>query len=316
MQTRADALRSTLGFCAAGGLFAGLHTTALAQTPLVVRVGSGNVEPNAQVFYAMDQGFFKKNGVDAQYTMLRSGGVTMEAIASGSLDAGVSNSVSFGSALLRKIPFMAIAPGIFWDSRFPNAAIVVATNSTIKSGKDLAGATVGVTSLNSVDGLGYASYLDASGADYTSLKYLEVVPSAMAETVAQGRIAAGIINDPELSNSIASGKVKKLVNAYDDIAKLYYGTVWLTSTDWLSKNKEAAKRFADAIVQGGAWAESNRAASLVILEKYTKFHEDKSVARYGRKLEPSLLQPVWDASYKYKIYPGPLKATEFCWDGK
>ena len=138
----------------------------------------------------------------------------------------------------------------------------------------------------------------------------------MAETIAQGRVAAGIINDPELSNALAIGKVKKLVNAYDGIAKLYYGTIWLTTQEFLSKNKETVKRAADALVTAGEWAENNRPQALVILEKYTKFHEDKSVARYGRKLEPTLLQPVWDAAYKYKIYREPLKATDFCWDGK
>lgn len=316
MQTRARMLQSTLGACAAGAMFAGARATALAQTPLVLRVGAGTVEPNAQAFYAVDQGFFKKNGLDPQLTQLRSGGVIMEGVIANQLDIGVSNSVSFGSALLRKIPFMVIAPGMYWDTRFPNAAIVVAPNSVVKTAKDLVGQTVGVTSLGSVDQLGYQSWMDANGADFTSLKYLEVVPSAMAETVTQGRIAAGIINDPELSNALAAGKVKKLINAYDGIAKLYYGTIWLTTQDFIAKNKEAAKRAADALVAAGEWAENNRPQALVILEKYTKFHEEKSVARYGRKLEPPLLQVVWDAAYKYKIYREPLKASDYCWDGK
>lgn len=314
--SRARALSSAAACCAAGAFFAGSRTLALAQSPVVVRVGSGNVEPNAQVFYALDQGFFKKNGVDAQLTILRSGGVTMESIVAGQLDTGVGNCVTLGSAILRKIPFVVIAPGIFWDARFPNAAIVVAPNAPFKTAKDFNGSTVGVTSLGSIDGLGFESYMDANGGDLSSVKFVEVVPSAMAETVSNGRIAAGIINDPELSNAVSAGKVKRFVSAYDGVAKLFYGTVWFTTQDWLAKNKETAKRFADAIEAGGAWAESNRAQSLVILEKYTKFHEDKSVARYGRKLESSVLQPVWDASYKYKIYPAPLKATEHCWDGK
>jgi NitT/TauT family transport system substrate-binding protein len=314
--SRARMLSSTAGFCAAGAFFAGARTIVSAQSPAVVRVGSGNVEPNAQVFYALDQGFFKKNGIDAQLTILRSGGVTMEAIVSGQLDAGVGNCVTLGSAILRKIPFVVIAPGIFWDARFPNAAIVVAPNAPYKTAKDFNGQTVGVTSLGSVDGLGFQSYMDTNGGDLGSVKFVEVVPSAMAETVSNGRIAAGIINDPELSNAVAAGKVKRFVSAYDGIAKLFYGTVWFTTQDWLAKNKDTARRFADAIVAGGEWAENNRQQSLVILEKYTKFHEDKSVARYGRKLEPAQLQPVWDASYKYKIYPAPLKATDYCWDGK
>jgi NitT/TauT family transport system substrate-binding protein len=316
MQTRGRMLSTTIGACASGAMFAGTRSTTLAQAPLAVRVGAGTVESNAQAFYAIDMGFFRRNGLDPQFTQLRSGGVIMEAVISNQLDYGVSNPVSFGSALLRKIPFLIIAPGFFWDGRFPNAGIVVAPNSPAKTAKDLNGQTVGVTSLGSIDQLGYQTFMDAGGGDLASLKYLEVVPSAMAETVAQGRIAAGIINDPEFSNAIAIGKVKKLVNAYDGIGKLFYSTIWFSTQEFVAKNKETTKRVADALSAAGEWAENNRPQALVILEKYTKFHEDKSVARYGRKLDPALLQPLWDAGYKYKIYREPLKAAEFCWDGK
>jgi NitT/TauT family transport system substrate-binding protein len=314
--SRAQTIKATLGACAAGALFSGLRSTSLAQTPLVVRIGSGNVEPNAQVFYAIDQGFFKKNGIDPQLTIMRSGGVTMEAIVSNQLDCGVGNNVSLGSAILRKIPFVIIAPGIYWDAKFPNAAIVVAPNAPIKSAKDLDGKTIAVTSLGSIDGLGVETYMDQNGGNLSTVKFVELVPSAQAESIARGSVAAGVINDPELSSAEAAGKIRRLVDAYNGVAKLFYGTTWFTTRDWLSKNKDGVKRFADAIVRAGTWAENNRSQALPILEKYTKFHEDKSIARYGPgKVEPKYVQPVWDAAYKYKIYPQPLKAVDYCWDG-
>jgi len=158
--------------------------------------------------------------------------------------------------------------------------------------------------------------MDSNGGDLSTVKFVELVPSAQAESVATGRVAAGVINDPELSSAVAAGKVRRLVDAYNGVSRLFYGTVWFTTSDWLTKNKDGAKRFAEAIVAAGAWAEANRSQALPILEKYTKFHEDKSIARYGRTLEPKYLQPVWDAAYKYKIYPSPLKAADYCWDGR
>jgi NitT/TauT family transport system substrate-binding protein len=298
---------------------------ALAVTPriasaqaalLPVKVGSGNVEPNAQVFYAIEAGIFKKNGLSADLTILRSGGVTMEAIVTGTLNCGVSNVVSLGSALLRGLPFKIIAPGILERSDLPTNGIVVAANSPIKSAKDLNGATLGVTSLGSTDGLGFQTYMDKNGGDSSTVKFIEIVPAAMAEAIATGRVAAGVINDPELRNAISGGKVKKLVNAYDWISPMWYGTVWLCTQDWLAANKETAKRFAASIIEAGAWAEANREQSLTILEKYTKFHEDKSIATYGRTLDRKLLQPVWDAAYKYKTYPAQLNASDYFWDGK
>jgi NitT/TauT family transport system substrate-binding protein len=314
--SRAGALRASLGACIGGALFAGARTTTLAQAPLVIRIGNGTVEPSSQAFYTYDAGFFKKNGLDAQMQTLRSGGVIMEAIISGQIDVGVTNPVSYGSALLRKIPFTTVAAGMFWDTRYPTAAIIVAPNSTVKTAADLNGLTIGVTSLGSIDQIGIASYMDANGGNLASVKYVEIVPAAIAETVSGGRVAAAILNDPELSNAVAAGKVKKIAGAYDGIGKLFYSTVWVGMKDWVSKNPESTRRFAAAIAEGSEWAENNRPQALAILEKYTKFHEDKSVAHFGRKLDPALLQPMWDAAYKYKLFAAPLRASENCWDGK
>jgi NitT/TauT family transport system substrate-binding protein len=290
-------------------------TIALAQAPVAVKVGSGNVEANAQVFYAIERGFFEKNGIDAKLTILRSGGVTMEAIVAGQLETGVGNTVSLGSAILRKIPFEVIASGAVWDSTSPTGAIVVAVNSSIKSLADLAGKTLGVTSLRSVDQVAFESYLEQNGVPLSSVKYVELVPSAMAETVAAGRVDAGIINDPELATALAAGRVRKLANAYDGIAKLFLITAWFALHGWVDKNKETAKRFSDAIVAAGIWAEQNRDQAMVTLAKYTKFTETHSAVRYGHRLDPAQLQPVWTAAYKYKIYAAPLNAVDHCWSG-
>jgi NitT/TauT family transport system substrate-binding protein len=316
VQTRARILKSTLGAAAAGAMFAGARTTTLAQTPLVVKFGSGNVEANAQGFYAIEAGFFKKNGIEPDLTILRSGGVTMQAIIAGQLQCGVGNTVSMASAILRGIPFVMIAPGAVWDARAANGALLIATNSPVKSWKDIAGQTIGITSLNSVDQVAFEAYLDQNGVDRSTVKYVELVPSAMAEAVATGRVAIGVQNDPELGAALATGKVKRFVNAYDSISKLFLITAWMTTRDWLDKNKEAGKRFAEAIVEAGEWAEGHRPQAMDIMEKYTKFRSDKSITRYGRKLDPALVQAVWDPSYKYKIISGPLKATDHCWDGK
>lgn len=316
MQSRRRMLRSSVGAWAAGALFAGSRTATVAQTPIAVRVGSGNVEANAQGFYALERGFFKKNGIDATISISRSGGVTMEGIVAGELDTGVGNTASLGLALLRNIPFVVIAPGQNWDWRAPTAALIVADNGPIHTPKDLAGQTLGVTSLGSTAQVAFDAYLDQNGVDWSAVKYVELVPSAMARTVESGRVAGGLLNDPELSSAFDTAKVHRLSDGYSAIAKQFSFTTWFTSRGWLEKNGEAAKRFAEAIVAAGAWAEANRPQALDILEKYTKFRESKSVLRFGRTIDPALLQVMWDAAYRYKIFSGPLKASEYCWNGK
>lgn len=294
----------------------GRPTVVLAQAPVVVKVGSGITEGNAQAFYAIDQGFFKKNGVDAQLTFLRSGNPIMEGVVSGQLDVGSGNSVSAGSAILRSIPFLVIAPGQVWVAGSPEAAIVVAANSTIKSFKELRGTTVGTISLRNVGELAFDAYLDQAGVDLNSVKFVELAPLQTADAVAGGRVAAGSMVDPQLTSAINAGKVRRLAPAYDGIAKQFYLTIWFATQDWISRNKESTRRFADAITEGGVWAEMNAEHAASILAKYTKVTEQRTTARWGHNLDPALLQPVWTAAYKYKIFDGPLRAADYCWNGK
>jgi NitT/TauT family transport system substrate-binding protein len=312
MISRADVLR-TIG---TGALIAGSSGFARAQSPPVIKVAGGTIEANAQVFYALDNGFFKKNGVDVDLTLVRSGGLAMEAIVSGQMNAGSGNSVSLGSAILRNIPFVVLAPGLIVDAKAPTAWIVVAPNSPIRGVKDLAGKTLGVTSLRNIGELAFDAYFDQAGVDRSTVKFVELAPPEVSEMVFSGRVAAATLNEPEVSSGLAAGKIRRLASAYDAMSKLFYLTVWFSTRDWLEKNKDLARRFVDGIVQGGAWAEANREQSLAILFKYTKLKEEKSIARFGRKLDPALLQPVFDSAYTYKIYGAPLRAADVCWDGR
>jgi NitT/TauT family transport system substrate-binding protein len=311
MLSRASVLR-VLGACT---FVAGGRTALLAQTPAVVRVGTGITEGSAQLFYALDQGFFKKNGIDVQMTILRSGGPAMEGVAAGHLDIGTGKSVSLGSAMLRGIPFVVIAPGQMWYAGSPSSAIVVPIDSPIKSAKDLAGKTVAVISLRNVGELAYDAYLDANGVDPASVKFLELPPLQVGEAVVAGRVAAGSLIDPELTNALGTHKVRRLANAYDAIAKQFYLTAWFATRDWADKNKDVTKRFVDAVIQGGIWGEANRERATDALARLTKTEPVRSSARFGRRLEPSGLQPLWDAAYKYKIYNAPLRAADYLWMG-
>lgn len=63
-----------------------------------------------------------------------------------------------------------------------------------------------------------------------------------------------------------------------------------------------------------AWANRNPKLSAPILVKDAKLNPDvaQSMVRtlYGERLDPSLLQPVIDATAKYDVIPKPFPARE------
>jgi NitT/TauT family transport system substrate-binding protein len=285
-------------------------------TPLHLRVGTGTVEANAQIFYAADNGFFKKNGLDIEVVKLRSGTTTMAAIVAGDLQCGVANVLSLGAAHQRTVPLIMFAPGAYYDGAVPTTTLVVAPDSALKTAKDLNGKTVAVISVGGLDQLALDAYVDRNGGDLSAVKCIEVPPSAMADALAQGRIAAAVMNDPEMSQALEAKQVKVIANGYDAIAKLFMQTAWFSTQDWLDKNKDVAKRVADALVAGGQWGMSNPEAAALILAKWTGSKEARPRIRFANKLDPALIQPVYDSALKYKLLAGQVTAADFVWNGK
>jgi NitT/TauT family transport system substrate-binding protein len=198
----------------------------------------------------------------------------------------------------------------------PTALLVVAPDSTLKTAKDLSGKAVAVISVGGLDELALDAYLDKNGGDLSTTKTIEVPPSAMAEALTQGRIAAAILNDPELSQALEAKQVKVFANAYDSVAHVFMQTAWFSTQDWLAQNKDVAKRFSDAVVAGGQWGMSNPDAASAILAKYTGSKEAKPKIRFASKLDPAQIQPVYDSAIRYKLLPGVVSAADFCWNGK
>lgn len=192
--------------------------------------------------------------------------------------------------------------------------MVVLRDGPIRSAKDLNGRVVGGQSIGSTAQLAILAWIDKNGGDASTVKYVEVPPSATVEALEVGRIFAAAIQDPQLS--AAGNRVRILGRAYESIAKTYMLTAWFATNDWATKNPATARRVADALIGGGEWAMANPAAAGAVFEKYTKVHLAHFGEEFGRALDPALLQPIFDSATKYKLLPGPLAASDFIWSGR
>jgi NitT/TauT family transport system substrate-binding protein len=299
---------------AATSLAVASGTPVRAQSMIPLKIGTGGVEANAQIFYAQEQGYFRKAGLDVDIVVTRGGTTTMAAVIGGDMQAGIANVVSLAVARLKGVPLEIIAPGAYYDTKSAPSTCVVAPDSPIKDAKDLNGKVVGGISMGGLDQLGLWAYIDRHGGDVSTVKFIEVPDATMVEALAQGRIAAASMGEPHLS--AAGNKVRLLAKCWDDIAPVFMQTAWFTTEDWLAKNKDVAKRFGDAVIAGGRWGMANPDLAPAVLEKYSKFRMTRGMIRFGEKLDPAVIQPVFDSSYKFKLISGPLKATDMTWNGK
>ena len=306
--TRLSALARMSGTI--GILLLSSGSVAHAQTPapalVKVSVASLPIDISGTVYYAQDTGLFKKYGLDVSIMSLSSGAAVAPAVSSGTVDIGSSNFVSLAQAHERGIPFLMIAPAAVYSVKAPASQLLIAKTSAYKTGKDLNGKTIGVTSLSNIAQVTVCAWVDHNGGDYKSLKFVEIPYAQMNAALAAGRVDAVHIAEPFLSTALAQDS-KMLSHDGDALGDMWVEGGYFATTDYVKKNPDTAKRFLAAISEAGKWANANADAADTILRKYSKAPEQKVLypAIFPERFKPSDAQPLIDAAAKY----GALKAT-------
>ena len=111
---------------ASAGAVAALPRIAAAQSLIPVKGAITQVYYDAApILYAQASGMFTKAGIDLDLGRLPTGAAVTAAVAGGSLDIGKSTFFAVVAAFAHGVPISVIAPGVIYDSRSPNGALMV-----------------------------------------------------------------------------------------------------------------------------------------------------------------------------------------------
>ena len=140
--------------------------------------------------------------------------------------------------------------------------------------------------------------------------------SVMLDAVVQGRVDAAHVTDPAYSDAIATKRIRVLTNPLSSIARRFLLTAFFTTSDWLTANKRTAQTFADVVAAAGIWAMNNREQAAQMLAKYIPMKEPRVTSMFGDKLDPSLVQPMYDLALQYGFLSSPVDSRTMLWNGK
>src|SRR5665213_3638718 len=159
-----------------------------------IRIVDAGQDVDAQAFYAQDLGFFKKDGINAEITLLRKGGgaASVAAIAGGAADIGEGDILSAANAHQRGIPIVLLAPSGIFRATAPTTEVIVAKNSPIQSGKDLEGKSIALISPEGPSRIATNLWLESSGAALATVSFIELPAVDMAANVERGTVAAAV----------------------------------------------------------------------------------------------------------------------------
>lgn len=292
-------------------LLLGAAASGSAQTLTKLNVATTPNDSGAEVYYAVDMGFFKKAGLDVEITTLNNGGIIGAGIASGQFDVAQASLSSVAAAHERGLNFVVIAPAALYVADRPTSGLIVAKNSPFATAKDLNGKTIAVNGLFNVTQVGPEAWIEQNGGDLTTVKFIELPFADMPGALAAGRIDAAQISEPALDAATKTG-ARMLAPAYDAIAKRFLLAGWFSTAAWVDAHPDLARKFNAVMIETAKWANANPALSAKILEKYTKLPVSATMVRvlYPERTVVSEAQPLIDASARYKALKKTFPAIE------
>lgn len=283
-----------------------------AQTLTTVRVVSSPNDDLIPVLLGIDNGAFRRAGLDVQVQKANNGTAVVAAVAGGAVDIGKSSAPAILVAHAKGLPLVLVAPAGIYTADSPTAGTIVAPNSTIKTGKDCNGKIMGVGALNDLTALAVEAWVDQNGGDSKTLRFVEIPPSAMAAAIAAGRVDTGTLPDPALGQAIASGQARLLANSVSAIAPRFIQAAFFATAGYVAKNKATTAAFRRVVAESAAYANDHHDEMIPILSKFTGIDPKVIAAEpkqlFGTSLDVKLLQPLVDACAKYGAIPATFDA--------
>ena len=307
-------------------LFLGLTGSAAAMLPTLVRAAgltplevAGVPEDSATpVLLGIHKRLYEPRGLDVHLSAAGSGSAIAAGVAGGSYSIGKSSLTSVVTAIAKGLPFVIVAPGGIFDSSKPTFGLLVRSDAKVHSGRDLNGASIAVSSLNDMATVATRSWIDATGGDSSTIKLLEFPQSAVGAAIAAGRVTGGTINQPDLQAALATGQVRVAAWPMDSIGPSILYSVWFATTSFAQNHRAVIAAFSDVTRSAAAYANAHPRETVPLLAQFTGL-EVSSIAssgrvRYASTLDVDTIQPLIDASVRYKLIAERIMANEIIFD--
>jgi NitT/TauT family transport system substrate-binding protein len=287
---------------------------ANAQAPVHVTIGTTPIDAGLAPVIGVRTGIYKKYGLDAELVTMNSGAAMSAAVAGGSLQVGSSSLMGLITAHVRGVPFQIVAPANIYTTDRPGEALIVRTDSPIRTAADLSGKTFASTALGDLLSIGSLLWIDQNGGDSKAVREIELPTATIPAALEAGRVDAAAIAEPRLSNLVQSGAARILAKMYDAIAKHFLIAAFFIRTDYGDANRDTLVRLARATREINAFANAHPDQTAPWLAELAKV--DIATIASGKReifaetLSLGEIQPVIEAAARYKTIDRVFDARE------
>jgi NitT/TauT family transport system substrate-binding protein len=235
------------------------------RTRITIMVGGIDKIIYATATLAKNLGYYEKAGVDIYPLDSPAGVEEADALVAGQIDAAMGYyNHTIDLAGKGKATECVVQIGLT-----PGHAILVPTNSSIKSLADIKGKVMGITGTGSSTDFEMRYLGIRNGVQPDQFTRLPVGAGATFIAAFQhGQIDGGITSQPTIGRLLASGQARVLVDLQDNAQskKAFGGTFPSTCvymrTDYVNKHPDATQKFVNALVWTLKWIHTHSAAQI------------------------------------------------------
>ena len=245
---------------------------ALGQSMPKVVFGYTAVTDFASVFVALEQGFFKKRGLEVEAKFIPINSTIPAAVQADSLQIGGPTPSVFLQSVDGGLDHVVVAGGGATSKTITGFGMVAKAGSGIRTAQDCVGKKIGVPGLGAFLHVTFRAWLKAQGVDYKKVSFIEASFPQHGDLLRGGSVDAVVSADPFMSRITDSG-AGYVASYYSTFLPENQPTIIHTARrDWADKNPGAVKAFREGVQEAAAFmlqAKNNEAVRAAI-GKYIK----------------------------------------------
>lgn len=264
-----------------------LSAPALAQNK--IQIGCTATSDCASAMIAIDEGIFKKHGIEAEMVLIGINSNIPAAILSNSIQIGGPTSTVFLQAADGGLDLVAVGgASVMSPVTNNNISAFVRNGITINEPKDFVGKKVGAPGLGAFLHVLFVKWLVEKGVDPRKVNFVEVTFPTMMDIVKSGSVDAVLTGEPFVTRMTNAGLGTVGARYAAELGRTEPIIFYAASREWATKNAETVKKFRAAIAEAAPIVNNDREKASVSISKFTKQPIELVKATPPNRSEPEL----------------------------
>lgn len=279
-----------------------------------IRLASTNSAATMTIWIGIEQGIFKKNGVDVEFNEIATPDVgKTPSVLGKQYDIALGVQPVLISAANQGIDVVQVAGNEVISSQKPTVLMMARPEAGIKTLKDLEGKRVASATVNGNMHIATWYWLGKAGVDTSKIEVVETSFSNMSAQLKSAKVDAVEVNEPYTSQLKAQGfqSLGNPLTAIEDPTRLSF---WIANGKWARENQETVKKFRTSLDEVEQWIVANDQKARDLLVERTKLPmdviKDMTIAGHNSATDSKPLETWMEAMKLVSGFDGKVDASK------